>query len=159
MRRPPAPAATSQIDCFIESINWRVERGDAFVTLQCSPVDLTPYGIFAAFHTTLATSPGAGVTTITINAGADNTNPARAQLTAGQQLVLGQNTASQETVTIAAGGVAATTAGWTTCVLTLTAATTKAHTAGDVVCEPLPAGTTDPTTWDGTTFDNRAFAY
>jgi hypothetical protein len=122
-------------------------------------VDVTPYGVFASFHTTLATSPGAGATTVTINAGADNTNLARAQLTGGQQLVLGQNTANQETVTIAAGGVAVTSPGWTTCVLTLTAATTKAHTAGDVVCEPLPAGTTDPTTWDGTVFDSRAFAY
>lgn len=160
MRRPPAPAAAMSIDCFVESIVWRIgDNGIAVVTLQCSPIDITPYGVFAAFHTTLNGSPGAGVSTVTINAGADNTNVARSQLTGGQQLVLGLGTANQETITIAAGGVATTSPGWTTCVLTLTAPTTKSHTAGDVVCEPLPAGTTDPTTWDGTVFDNRAFAY
>jgi hypothetical protein len=44
--------------------------------------------------------------------------------------------------------------------ITLTAATTKAHTAGDWVNEPLPAGTTDPTTYDAVSqFDSVAFTY
>jgi hypothetical protein len=160
MRRPPNVPATT-IDCFVESLVWRFDdKNDAFLTIQCSPVDLTPYGIFAAFHTTLNGTVSSGVTSITINAGADNTNLARAQLTGGQQLVLGQNTANAETVTIAAGGVAVTSPGWSTCVLTLTGATTKAHTAGDVVCEPLPTGVTDPTKWDAVEkFDAVAFAY
>ena len=159
MRRPPGLTPTT-IDCFVESLAWRFDdKADAFLTIQCSPVDITPYGVFASFHTTLNGSPSSGVSAVTINAGADNTNVARAQLTGGQQLVLGQNTANQETVTIAPGGVAVTSPGWTTCVLTLTAPTTKSHSSGDVVCEPLPAGVTDPTTWDGTVFDSRAFAY
>jgi hypothetical protein len=161
MRRPPSPAAAITVDCFVESLVWRFDdKGEAWLTLQCSPVDTTPYGIFASFHTTLANSPGAGASTVTINTGADTTNVARAQLTSGQQLVLGQGTANQETVTIATGGVPVTSPGWATCVLTLASPTTKSHTAGDVVCEPLPTGITDPTTWDATsTFDNLRFTY
>lgn len=158
MRRPPNVPAT-QVDCFVENIVWDTDdTGEAWCTLQCSPADLTPYGVFAAWHTTLATSPGSGVTSITVNASQDNTNPLAAQLAAGQQLVLGQNTANQETVTVLSVG--ATSPGWTTAVITLTAATTKSHTAGDLVNEPLPAGTTDPTKWDSVArFDSIAFAY
>ncbi|MEU8839919.1 hypothetical protein AB0D97_12430 [Streptomyces roseus] len=158
MRRPPNVPAI-QCDCFVESIKWDMDdRGEAFVTLQCSPVDTTPYGIFASWHTTLQSSVASGVTSIVVNASADTVNPLASQLGFGQQLVLGQNAANQETVTVSSVG--ATTAGWTTATLTLTAATTKAHTAGDVICEPLPTGVTDPTTWDATNqFDEIAFAY
>ncbi|NUS29184.1 MAG: hypothetical protein HOV92_33900 [Streptomyces sp.] len=159
MRRPPSPASPIQIECFVESISWEFgDNGDAYLTLQCSPADLTPYGLFASFHTTLANSPAAGVTTVTINAGADNTNPAAAQIGQGQQLVLGLGTANQETVTVQS--VSATTSGWSTAVLTLTAATTKSHAAGDTVCEPLPSGATSAATWDSSArFDSVAFSY
>ncbi|MBD0743608.1 hypothetical protein [Streptomyces sp. CBMA152] len=158
MRRPPGvPAIT--VDCFVEAIDWQLDdTAGAAVTLQLSPADLTPYGIFASFHTTLNGSPASGVTSITINAGADTTNLASQQLWPGQQLVLGQGSANQETVTI--GSVGATSPGWTTATVTLTGATTKSHTNGDTVCEPLPAGTTDPTAWDAVSaFDAIAFAY
>jgi hypothetical protein len=158
MRRPPGLPAV-QVDCFVENIQWDFgDDGDAWCTLQCSPADLTPYGIFAAWHTTLHTTVASGVTTITVDASQDNVNPLAAQMAPGQQIVLGQNTTNQETVTVASVG--ATSPGWTTAVITLTAATTKAHTAGDVVNEVLPAGTTDPTTWDAVSkFDSIAFAY
>lgn len=158
MRRPPA-APPIVVDCFIEKIDTsNDDAADATWTLQCSPVDLTPYGVFASFHTTLHTTVASGVTSITINAGADNTNLAAAQIGPGQHLVLGQNSANQETVTVLS--VAATSPGWTTCVITLTAATAKSHAAGDVICEPLPTGVTDPTTWDNVSmFDGIAFAY
>jgi hypothetical protein len=158
MRRPPGLPAV-QADCFIEQIQIDTDdSGEAWWTLQCSPADLTPYGIFSAFHTTLASSIASGVTSITINANADNTNLLSAQIAAGQQIVLGQNSANQETVTVSAVG--ATSPGWTTATITLTAATTKSHTAGDIVCEPLPSGVTDPTTWDAISkFDSTAFAY
>ncbi|MFG2722718.1 hypothetical protein ACGFW5_31130 [Streptomyces sp. NPDC048416] len=158
MKRPfGAPAI--QIDCFVESIQWDFsDSNEAFCTLQCSPADLTPYGLFAAWHTTLKTTVASGVSSITVNNSQDNTNPLAAQLSVGTQIVLGQNTANQETVTVSAVG--ATSAGWTSAVLTLTAATTKAHTAGDLVNEALPTGTTDPTTWDtASAFDATAFAY
>lgn len=158
MRRPPG-VPEIQIDAFVESISWQADdRGEASVSLQCSPVDTTPYATFAAWHTTLQTTVASGVTSIVVNASADTTNPLAAQLGMNQQIVLGQNTANQETVTVLA--VSTTTAGWTSATLTLTAATTKAHTAGDVICEPLPAGITDPATWDATTqFDATTFAY
>ncbi|MFF4644994.1 hypothetical protein [Streptomyces sp. NPDC001389] len=158
MRRPPGLPAIG-LDAFVESINWQMDdRGEAVVALQCSPVDATPYGVFAAWHTTLNASVASGVTSIVVTASADNTNPLAAQIGFGQQIVLGQNTANQETVTISS--VSTTTAGWTTATLTLTAATTKAHTVGDLICEPLPAGITDPATWDATSqFDEIAFAY
>ncbi|MEV8475956.1 hypothetical protein AB0435_11415, partial [Streptomyces sp. NPDC051173] len=158
MRRPPnAPAI--QVDCFIEQIQTGMDdQGDATWTLQCSPVDATLYAAFASWHTTLKTTVSSGVTSITVNASADTTNPLAAQLASGQQIVLGQNTANQETVTVAAVG--ATSPGWTSATITLTAATTNAHTAGDLICEPLPAPITDPTTWDTVTeFDSCAFAY
>lgn len=158
MRRPPGVPAI-QIDAFVESINWQMDdHGEAFVNLQCSPADLTPYGIFAAWHTTLKTTVGSGVSSITVNASQDNTNPLAAQLAAGTQIVLGQNSANQETVTVLSVG--ATSPGWTSAVITLTAATTKGHTAGDLINEVLPASTTDPTTWDTVSaFDSNAFAY
>jgi hypothetical protein len=159
MRRPPSPAPAIQVECYAEGIQWDWDdQGEAYVTLQCSPADLTPYALFAAFHTTLNGSPAAGVTSITINAGADNQNAAASQLGQGQQLVLGLGTANQETVTISS--VSTTSAGWTTAVITLQAATTKSHTSGDTVCEPLPSGITSATTWDAMTkFDACNFAY
>ncbi|MBK3624904.1 hypothetical protein JHN59_08590 [Streptomyces sp. MBT49] len=158
MRRPPGVPATL-IEVFIEHIEWDFgDDNDVWCTLQCSPADLTPYGVFAAWHTTLATSPASGVSSITLNAGQDNTNVLAAQLAPGQQLVLGQGTTNQETVTVLSVG--ATSPGWTTGTVTLTAVTTKSHTALDVVCEPLPVGTTDSTRWDAVSkFDSIAFAY
>jgi hypothetical protein len=158
MRRPPGVPAI-QVECFVENLAWEFDDdGEAWLTLQCSPADITPYAVFAAWHTTLASSIASGVSSITVNASADNVNPLATQLAAGQQLVLGQGTANAETVTVQAVG--ATSSGWTTATITLTAATTKSHTAGDTVCEPLPSGTTDPTTWDAVSkFDLTAFAY
>lgn len=160
MRRPLGLAA-SQIDCFVENIDWRIDdQGEAVVTLQCSPVDLSPYGLFAAFHTTLASSVSPGATTIIINTGADTTNVARAQLASLQQLYISPGTGSQETVTIATGGVPVTSPGWATCTLTLPSPITLSHAAGAVVCGILPAGVTDPTTWDAIAkFDTAQFAY
>ncbi|BFP50033.1 hypothetical protein KCMC57_64010 (plasmid) [Kitasatospora sp. CMC57] len=158
VRRPPAATAIT-LDCFVESIDWEfTEKGDATCTLQLSPADISPYGVFAAFHTQLNATISSGVTSIVIKAGADNQNPAAAQLPVNGQLILGLGTANQETVTIASVGT--TTAGWTTATITLAAATTKAHTALDVVCELLPAGITDATTWDNSAkFDSKVFAY
>lgn len=158
VNRRRADGSLISLPCFVENIQTDMAADTARWILQLSPVDTTPYGLFASFHCTLNGSPAAGVTSITINAGADTTNPAVAQIGPGQQLVLGLGTANQETVTVQSVG--STTAGWSTAVLTLTAATTKSHSNGDTVCEPLPAGVTDPTTWDGSAkFDAAAFSY
>jgi len=158
MRRPPGLPAI-QVDCFIENIEWALDDdGDAWCTLQCSPADTTVYGVFSAWHTTLNASIAAGVTSIVVTASADTTNALAAQLAAGEQLTLGQGTANAEVVTVSAVG--ATSPGWTTATITLTAATTKAHTAGDVVCDVLPTGVTDATKYDAVSvFDTSAFAY
>jgi hypothetical protein len=158
MKRPFG-APPIQIDCFVESIQFDLsDQNEAWCTLQCSPADLTPYKIFAAWHTTLKTTVASGVSSITVNNSQDNVNPLAAQLPAGTQLVLGLGTANQETVTVQAVG--ATSSGWTSAVITFTGNTTKAHTANDVICEALPAGVTDATTWDAVSaFDASAFAY
>lgn len=157
-RRPPgAPPIT--VDCFVENLQWtNDDGGEAFLTLQCSPVDLTPYGIFASFHTTLNASISSGVGSFIIHAGADNTNPAAAQIGFGQQLVLGLGTANQETVTVKS--VSATTSGWSTATITLQANTTKSHNSGDTVCEPLPSGVTSASAYDASAvFGSVAFSY
>lgn len=157
-RRPPG-AQQITVDCFIENIQIQMDdQGDATWLLQCSPVDPTPYGVFASFHTTLADPVSPSASVITINAGADNQNPAAAQIGPGQQLVLGNGTKNKETVTVASVG--ATSAGWTTATINLQAPTANSHSTGDVVCEPLPTGTTDPTTWDlAAKLDSVAFSY
>ncbi len=157
-RRPPFAPMIS-IPCFVENLAWQWDDGgEATLVLQCSPVDLTPYGLFTSFHTTLHSTIAANAGSITINAGADNTNPAAAQLSVGQQLVLSQNLGTQETVTVKA--VAATSSGWSTCVIQLVSNTVNSHAAGDIVCEPLPSGVTNPATWDASgQFDNARFSY
>jgi hypothetical protein len=158
MRRPlGAPAI--QIDAFVENIAWQIDdKGEAFMTLQCSPVDAQPYAEFAVWRTALNAGIASGVTTITVKAGSDNTNPLAAQVGYGQQLVLGQGTANAETVTVLSVG--ATSPGWTTGTITLQAATTKSHSANDIVCEPLPTGVTSTSAFDGIAkFDSVALAY
>jgi hypothetical protein len=159
MRRPFG-APPIQVDAFIEHIQWDVDdQNEATVTLQASPVDPTPYGVLASFHTALNVSAAAGTSVLTLKAGADNGNPLAAQLGVGQQLVLDPgvpNTA--ETVTVQAVG--ATAPGWTTGTVTLTSNLIHAHAASAMVCEPLPTGITDPTTFDASaTFDGAAFSY
>jgi len=158
MRRPPG-LPTIQVDCFAENLAWEFgDDGEAWCTLQCSPADLTPYGVIGAWHTTLGASVSAGATTITVNAPQDNINPLAAQIAAGQQLVVGQGGTVPETMTVASVG--ATSSGWTTGTITFTAALAHSHTNGFSVSEPLPTGVTDPTTWDTVDqFDSIAFAY
>ncbi|MFF1284308.1 hypothetical protein ACFVY4_26650 [Streptomyces sp. NPDC058299] len=158
MRRPPN-APPIQVECFVENLAWEFsEDNDASLTIQCSPADLTPYGVFGIWHTTLFASAAAGSSTVNVKAPSDNLNLLLQQIVPGQQLVLGQGTGNAETVTVAAVGP--TSSGWISGALTLTAPTTKAHAAGDLVCEPLPSGTTDPTKWDAISkFDSIAFSY
>lgn len=68
MRRPPG-LPPIQVDCFVENIAWEFDdNGEAFQILQCSPADLTPYGVFGAWHTTLAAASSSGATSISVNA-------------------------------------------------------------------------------------------
>lgn len=159
MRRPlGAPAI--QIDAFVENIAWNIdEKGEAFVTLQCSPVDPQPYASFAAWRTTLAASVTSGTNTITVHAPSfDSVNPLNAQIAAGQQIVVGQGGSVPETMTVAS--VQATGSNWTTGTITFTANLAHSHTNGFAVGEPLPSGVTSSSTYDTlATFDSVAFSY
>lgn len=157
-RRPPgAPLVT--VDCFVEQISWDMDdNGEAWCTIQCSPVDLNPYAALGAFHTTLNTAVSAGASSMTLNAGADNLNPLAAQLPKGTPLVVGLGTANQEVVTLGAVGV--TTSGWATSACGISGTFSKAHSVGDIVCEVLPSGVTNPAFYDGTEqFGKAVFAY
>ncbi len=130
-------------DAFVENIQWSVsDQNDAFVTLQCSPADLTPYGVIQAWHTTLTVAANVGDSTITIDPAVCNT----AQLQRNYPLKVG----------VEACFVLSTTA--TT--ITLTAPLTINHPVGEVVAEPLSDESVDPSTWDGAcVFDTAAFTY
>lgn len=150
MRRPPTPAAAIQVDGFVEQVNWAVsDKVDAFADMQVSPADLSPYGVFTSLHASLKNPASSGTNTIVLNPLADAaTNPAAANLTGGQHLVLDLGLGTQETVTIATGGVPATSPGYTSVTITLTANLVQNHGANAVVCEPMPSGVTDPTIYD-----------
>ena len=158
MRRPFG-APPIQLDLYVENITWTFDdQNDAWLELQCSPADTTPYAIFGSLHTTLAVQATAGATSITIQAGADNQNPLAAQIGQGQQIKLEPGSTNAETATVLSVG--ATSPGWTTGVITLSAALAKTHAAGTVMSELLPTGDTNPAQWDGSCqFNSTAFAY
>ena len=150
MRRPPnAPAIA--VDCFTESITWDVDpdTGEAVVHLQCSPADKSQYWNLAALHTTLNAQAASGQNQATINALPDAAvNPLASSLPTAYQLVFEPGTARQETMTLAAGGIPSTSPGYATAALTFTTNFGFTHPSGSTVCEVLPTGYTDPTTWD-----------
>lgn len=159
MRRPlGAPAI--QLDVFVEHLDWAVDdQNDAWLTIQCSPVDPTPYGVISAFHTTVNAAVTAGDSAFFINAPTDgNTGILAGQISAGTVLVIDAGTANAETVTVKAPGT--TTAGWSAGSLVIVGTFTKAHAIGATVYESLPAGITNPATWDGSAkYDSSAFSY
>lgn len=160
-RRPTGAPALTWLQ-FIESLKWDVDpsTGDVLVTFEMTPAGRSAPALFTALHTTLHTAASSGVTALTLNALPDAaTNPAACQLSPGMSLVLDPGLSTQETVTLAT--VATTTAGYTSVAVTLTAATTHAHAISAGVCQPLPAGVTDPTIYDlpRDQFGTAMFAY
>ncbi|MDH6123449.1 hypothetical protein [Kitasatospora sp. GP82] len=146
MRRPNAAPAIG-LDTFVEQLEWKGDdQGRLQLSLEQSPA--APYQnwlIAAALHTTLAAPATAGARTITLGAlNGSAANRAASVLPGGTQLTVGYGTPAAETVTVAPGGVGATSPGYTQVVVTLTAALTGNHGTGDVVCQPLPAAVTLP---------------
>lgn len=150
--RRPASAPATVFDGFVEHVawSWDPDSGDVFVTLECSPANLTSYWVLAGLHTTLHAQATAGTNTIGINALPDAAvNKLSQSLPSGYQLTLDPgNPALAETVTIAPGGIPTTSLGYTSATLTLTGNLAHTHASGAIVCEPLPAGVTDPTVYD-----------
>lgn len=147
---------TTSLDGFVEHVQQKADTtGDAAswtVEVQVSPL-FADYWLLGALHTTVHTAVTVvGATSLVLDPLPDSaTNPAEASLAPGQQLVLSMgDSVHQETVTVASvvSQPTAGVAGYSTVLVTFTAAMAHTHAAGDVVCEPLPAGVTDPTTYD-----------
>lgn len=147
----PYRSTRIQFDGFVQKIEHSRDpvSGDTVYTLEASPADLASYWVLASMHTTLHAQALSGQNQIQINALPDAAANALSQsMPQSQQLVLDPGTAIQETVTVAPTGIPATNPGYFTATLTLTANLVNTHQANAVVCEPLPAGYTDPTSWD-----------
>lgn len=152
MARPPWRSTPVQFDGFVEYTAWNGDPrsgGATTLTVQASPADLTNYWTLGALHTTLNAQASSGQAQATINALPDAAaNMLSQSLPIGYQLTFEPGTARQETMTLTATGIPATTIGYQTATLTFTANFAFTHAAGTTVCEPLPAGYTDPTAWD-----------
>lgn len=150
VNRRPSGAPQISFDGFVEKIEWEWDpAGEVFVNLQCSPADLASYWQLAALHTTLRSQAASGQAQATINALPDSAyNKLSSSLPQGYQLTFDPGTSIAETMTLSPSGIPATNPGYTSAVLTFTSNFQFTHQANAVVCEPLPTGYTDPTTWD-----------
>lgn len=147
-RRPPSGPGAQPIvlQQFLEHLSWSGDdQGNYRAAMQLSSA--TPFlgwWIVASLHSTIHTAVSVGDTVITLDplTGA-SLNPAASVLSAGTVLTLGYGDAIHtENVTVKS--VAATTAGYTSVAVTLTAPTVHSHVVGAVVCQPLPGGYTLP---------------
>jgi hypothetical protein len=153
MRRPPwrSTSAPIQFDGFVTNLAWTLDpkTGTATLTVEAAPADLQSYWTLAALHTTLNAQAASGQNQATINALADAAvNKLASSLPQGYQLVFEPGTSRQETMTLAPTGIPSTSPGYSTATLTFTSNFQFTHPASSTVCEPLPQGYTDPTTWD-----------
>jgi hypothetical protein len=158
IRRPLGRSPIS-VDMFVQSLSWSIDgNGAAKLTVQAAPVDLTPYGSFAAWHSTTKAAYPIGTTGIAVAPVAGDSNLLAALIAPGQQLTIEPGTANAETLTV--DHCNTTAPGWTSGTIVMTSTTTKAHPLGAVICEALPGSVTDPTTWDSVSkFDQEAFVY
>jgi hypothetical protein len=143
-RRPPlAPPIVAQQ--FLEQLTWNGDdQGNLKGSLQLSSA--TPFlnwWVVSSLHSTLQVQGTAGANTITLGPlTGSNLNPAAAVLVAGTVFTVGQGTEVAETVTVKS--VAATVAGYTSVVITLTTNLISTHAAGAIVCQPLGSAYTLP---------------
>jgi len=160
VNRRPSGAPQITFNGFVEKTEWEWDPvGEVFVTLQCSPADLASYWVLAALHTTLSAQASSGQAQATINALPDAAvNALASSLPQGYQLTFEPGTTRQETMTLAAGGIPSTGIGYQTATLTFTSNFAFTHPANSTVCEPLPTGYTDPTTWDAASVLGAAYA-
>lgn len=146
MRRPPW--GVIQFDGFIEKVTWTLDKDlEAKLDLEISPADLNTYWVYAALHTTLFSQATSGQATAVCSPLPDSaTNPFKASFCSGLRLTLEPGTARAETLTVSS--VSATSPGYTSCTVTFTTNLAFTHPVGSMICEALPTGVTDPTTWD-----------
>jgi hypothetical protein len=162
VNRRPNGAPQITWDGFVEKIEWEWDPdqgGEVFVNLQCSPADRASYWVLGALHTTLNAQAASGQNQATIRALPDSAvNALASSLPQGYQLTFDPGLPTQETMTLAATGIPATNPGYSTATLTFTSNFAFTHAANAVVCEPLPTGYTDPTTWDAASVIGAAYA-
>lgn len=127
---------------------------DAAAGTWVTSMELAPWRsdwALAAMHTTINGTFGARVTSLQIKPLPDAAiNSAEQSLGVGTTITLGQGTANEETLTIASvtSLPTANAVNYTSIAVGFTAPTAHPHNPGEVACDPLPAGFTDPTTWD-----------
>ena len=139
-RRPPG-APVIQFDGYIENIAWDTDdQNNATCTIEASPIDPMPYAAFTTLRSSLSTAISAGATSATLTALADaGINPAAANITTGQVLVLDPGLSSAESVTVAS--VSTTVVGYASFTVTFQSAVAHAHAAGAIVSEAFPGWT------------------
>lgn len=159
-RRPPSPAVSESLPCFVEQENWTAkDNNDVTLDFQGAPADLTPYALFTTLHASLKNQVTGPTNTLVLNPLPDAaTNPASATLYAGQQLTIDYGLGTQETVTVQSVG--ATSPGYSSVTITLTGNTTQLHAAGANVSEVMPAGSASTSIYDQlAVFGTALFAY
>lgn len=157
----PYRSTRIQFDGFVQKIEHSRDpvSGDTVYTLEASPADLAAYWVLAALHTTLNTQAANGQNQAVLNALPDAwVNEFAWSVPQGYQLVFEPGTPRQETMTLSPTGIPFTGVGYQTVTLTFTSNFGFTHPANSVVCEPLLAGYTDPTTWDASSVIGAASA-
>lgn len=154
-RDPSGLRPTITTDGYIEQVTHTADNAGSWtVDLEISPAPANAYGVFTTLQTTLSTGASSGSNTFTISALPDAaTNPAASNLTGGQQITIGSG-ASLETVTIAPGGVQATSPGYATSVITATTVLAHSHLAGESV-----QADANPQYYSGSVFNSTQFAF
>lgn len=148
MRRPPSHPVI-QVDGFVEQLNWSLDdKGNAVLAVEVSPSTKLIFWQLSAMHTTLHTSITTGATSIVLDALATAaTIPFSAYVPKGLVLRIDAGAAGWEE--IAVSSITGGAPGYTTVTVTLAAGTARAHTAGCVVSEALPAAMgNQPTVYD-----------
>ena len=79
-------------------------------------------------------------------------NPFGGSIPQGLQITLDPGTGISETLTVQS--VSPTTAGYTSATVTFTSNLAHTHAANATWCEALPAGVTNPATWDAVSILN-----
>lgn len=116
--------------------------------------ELTPqwqYWVLAYDHTTIKTTIAAGATSVQLNPFNEwgGSCPGEAHVVVGSQVTLSVGSANAETMTVASVTTDVPGSGsYNYVTVTFTAATTKAHNAGEIYADKLNGSDTDPTTWD-----------
>ncbi len=132
------------LDGYVEGVTHNITPQGWTVDVQVSPA-LRSYWLLAAMWMPLSTAATAGATSIGIGAFSDAATIAvQSRIRNGDRLTI-LDAANTETVTVV--GQPSTGTPWTTATVSVSALA-FAHAAGVTVSEPLPAGVTDPSTWD-----------